>query len=140
MPSQKNIIIVDANVILRYLLKDNEEFYKIFETLFEEAFSGKKKIWIMHSVLAEVVYVLLKFYKISKKEISEILMELIKLKGVKVQDKEILLDAIKLFETKGFDFVDCLLCSYSRKYPVMSFDKELNNCISQSPQGHLGNQ
>jgi predicted nucleic-acid-binding protein len=43
MPLQKNMIIVDANVILRYLLKDNEKFYKEAEALFNEAFSGKKK-------------------------------------------------------------------------------------------------
>jgi len=43
MPLQKDIIVVDANVILRYLLKDSEEFYKEAECLFNKAFSGKKK-------------------------------------------------------------------------------------------------
>jgi len=33
MPLQKNTIIIDANVILRYLLKDNEKFYKEAEAL-----------------------------------------------------------------------------------------------------------
>ncbi len=129
MPLQKNIIIVDANIILRYLLRDNEKFYKEAEALFNDAFSGKKKILIMHSVIAEVVYVLLKLYKVSKKEIAEVLTELLKIKGVKVQDKEILFDAFKIFENRNLDFVDCVLCAYSRKYQVMSFDKEVNKCI-----------
>ena len=130
MPLQKNMIIVDANVILRYLLKDNEKFYKEAEALFNDAFSGKKKILIMHSVIAEVVYVLLKLYKVSRKEITEVLTELVKIKGVKVQDREILLNAFRLFKNKNLDFVDCLLCAYSRKYQVISFDKEVNKCIN----------
>ena len=129
MPLQKNIIIVDANIILRYLLRDNEKFYKEAEALFNDAFSGKKRILIMHSIIAEVVYVLLKLYKVSRKEIAEVLIELMKIKGVKVQDKEILLNTFKMFKNKNLDFIDCLLCAYSRKYKIMSFDKEVNKCI-----------
>ncbi len=84
----------------------------------------------MHSVIAEVVYVLLKLYKVNRKEIAEVLTELVKIKGVKVQDREIILNAFKIFENKNLDFVDCLLCAYSRKYQVMSFDKEVNKCIN----------
>ena len=130
MSLQKSIAIVDANVILRYLLKDNEKFYKEAEILFDNAFSGKKKILILHSVVAEVVYVLLKLYKVSRKEIAEVLTGLVKIKGIKVQDREILLNAFKLFKNKDLDFVDCLLCAYSRKYQVVSFDKEVNKCIN----------
>ena len=131
MPLQKNTIIIDANVILRYLLKDNKKFYKEAEALFDDVFSGKKKIWIMHSVIAEVVYVLLKLYSVPRKEIAEVLTELVKIKGVNVQDKEVLLDAFKIFKNRNLDFVDCLLCAYSKKYLVISFDKKLNKCIKE---------
>ena len=131
MPLQKNTIIIDANVILRYLLKDNKKFYKEAEALFDDVFSGKKKIWIMHSVIAEVVYVLLKLYSVPRKEIAEALTELVKIKGVNVQDKEVLLDAFKIFKNRNLDFVDCLLCAYSKKYLVISFDKKLNKCIKE---------
>ena len=131
MPLQKDIIIVEANVILRYLLRDNEKFYKEAEALFNDAFLGKKKILIMHSVIAEVVYVLLKLYKVSKKKIAEVLTELMKIKGIKVQDKEILFRAFKIFDNKNLDFVDCILCAYSEKYQIVSFDKKLNKCIKE---------
>jgi len=84
----------------------------------------------MHSVVAEVVYVLLKLYKVSRKEIAEVLTGLAKIKGIKVHDREILLNAFKLFKNKDLDFVGCLLCAYSRKYQVISFDKEVNECIN----------
>jgi len=131
MPLQKNTIIIDANVILRYLLKDNEKFYKEAEALFDDVFSGKKKIWIIHSVIAEVVYVLLKLYKVTRKEIAEVLTQLVKIKGINVQDKEVLLDTFKIFKNRNLDFVDCLLCAYSKKYQVISFDKKLNKCMNE---------
>jgi len=83
----------------------------------------------MHSVVAEVVYVLLKFYEVNRKEIAKVLTELVKIKGIKVQDREILLNALKLFENKKIDFVDCLLCAYSKKYQIMSFDKDVKRCV-----------
>lgn len=104
--------------------------------MFNDAFSGKQKILILHSVIAEVVYILSKLYKISKKEIAEVLTEFLKIKGIKVQDKEVLLDAFKIFENRNLNFVDCLLCAYSRKYQVVSFDNKLNKCI-ESFKGSL---
>ena len=39
--------------------------------------------------------------------------------------------AFEIFEIKNIDFVDALLCSYSKilKYEVVSFDKKLNKYI-----------
>ena len=42
MQSKKSIVAIDANIIIRYLLKDNEEFYSLADKFFEEVFSGKK--------------------------------------------------------------------------------------------------
>lgn len=129
MPSQKNIAIVDANVILRYLLKDNEEFYNRAEILFSDVLLGKKKILLLHTVIAEVVYVLQKLYKVDRKEIAEVLKELLKIKNIKINDRETILKAIDIFENKNLDFVDCILCAYGSKYAIVSFDKEVEKCV-----------
>ena len=57
--------IVDANYILRYLLKDIEEQYLKATIVLEE-----KQICIPEVIIAEVVYVLQKVYKIPNKDIS----------------------------------------------------------------------
>jgi len=53
--------IVDANIILRYLLEDHAEY-------FEKAISivGKNRILLINEVVAEVVYVLEKVYQIDR--------------------------------------------------------------------------
>ena len=129
MPSQKDIAIVDANVILRYLLKDNEELYKKAENLFNDILLGEKKILLLHTVIAEVVYVLQKLYKVNREEIAQVLKELLKIKGIKVNDREIILKALDIFGKKNLDFVDCILCAYGSEHTIVSFDKEVEKCV-----------
>jgi len=131
MSSSKRTTIVDANIILRYLLKDHEELYKKAEEIFNDALMGKRKLLILQPVIAEVVYVLQKLYKVERKEISEVLRELLKFKTIKVNDKEVIIQALEIFAKKNLDFVDCILCAYSGKYSVETFDKGLKKCINQ---------
>lgn len=60
----KNMEITDANIILRYLLKDNADFFLKARNIIE-----KNKIFIPVEVCAEVVYVLEKVYKIPRVKI-----------------------------------------------------------------------
>ena len=130
MPLEKNISLIDANVILRYLLRDNEDLYAEAEGVFNEVMEGKAKILILESVVAEVVYVLQRIYKVGREEISEILRELIELRGVKVHNKGHILKALEIFSNRNLDFVDCLLCAYGKENKVITFDKGLKKCLS----------
>ena len=65
---------IDANVILRFLLADNEEMFKISKEIMHE------NIYISNEVLAEVIYVLEKFYKFKRGIIFDKLYKLIGLK------------------------------------------------------------
>ncbi len=127
MHSEK--IIVDANGILRYLLRDHEEFYKKAEELFDSAIDGKVTILLLESVIAEVVYVLSGLYRVHRKEIAEALGSLIKIKAIKLPDKEAVLNTLNIFVSQNLDFVDALLCAYSEKHTIFSFDKGVNRCI-----------
>jgi len=46
MQLKKNTAIIDANVIIRYLLKDNKEMYEITESFFKEVFANKKVAYV----------------------------------------------------------------------------------------------
>jgi len=123
--------IIDTNVVLRYLLRDHEGFYREAESLFDEAFSGKRKILLLDTVVAEVVYVLSGFYKVERQEIARVLRELLKAKGINATDKEALFEALDIFERKSLDFVDCLICAQGKRYQVMSFDKKVKKCVEE---------
>ncbi|WP_458701558.1 PIN domain-containing protein [Sulfurospirillum sp. 1307] len=118
------MIRIDTNYILRYLLDDDEKMSDIAENLIVN-----KDIFIANKILAEVVYVLMGVYKISKQDISEKLIELINFHNIFVSNKKVINKALSIFRTKNLDFVDCILCAYSKQDEIATFDKKLNRCV-----------
>lgn len=119
--------LIDANVILRYLLRDDESLFQRASDVLEKARTGEERIIILESVLTECIYVLLKIYKIDRLTIAEKLRGLLYYKGIVNLDKEDLTDAIDLFGQTKLSFVDCLLVAKSKNnaIPVFTFDEEL---------------
>jgi predicted nucleic-acid-binding protein len=122
------MVIVDANIILRYLLED------------DAVLSGKAAIILEHKdvhtpfeVLAEVVYVMQGVYKVSRQTISDVLSRFLMLPNISTNDTPVAIEALRLYAEKGLDFVDSLLCGYSRinGVTVHTFDKKLIKCCSE---------
>ena len=129
--------LIDANVLLRYLLKDDEALFKKAYEVLERVKDGKEWIIIPESVLAECVYVLLRIYKVDRHDIAEKLRLLFLYKGVVNPDKEDLVDSINLFGRTNLSIVDCIIYakSVNNKMPILTFDDELKN-ISQKKSTH----
>lgn len=125
----------DTNVILRYLLKDNQEQFRRAEEFFEDVRTGRKKALILESVLVECVYVLMKFYQVPKNETVEILSGLLHYKGVVNRDKDELISALRLFAENKVDVVDCVLLAKAGHdgTQIFSFDKDLN-MLAETPR------
>jgi predicted nucleic-acid-binding protein len=121
--------LVDANVILRYLLRDDESLFQKALEVLEKVRTGEEKVVILESVLTECVYVLLKIYRVNRSTIAEKLGGLLGYKGVVNPDKQDLIDSINLFGQTHLSFVDCLLCAKSKNnaMPLVTFDAELIN-------------
>jgi predicted nucleic-acid-binding protein len=128
----RNIVVkklVDANVVLRYLLRDDEELFKISFDLLENVKTGKETIEIAESVLAECVYVLLKVYRVDRIIIAEKLGELFSYKGIGNLDRDDLIEAVKMLGQTQLSIVDCILCAkaVNRGRVLFTFDKELKS-------------
>jgi len=121
------MILLDANYILRFLLKDNLEMYEIAKDCIVN-----NDCTVINEVLAEVVFVLLKVYKVTKKDITQSLINILKYDNIVMNDKNIIIQSLEIFENKSLDFVDCILCAKSKQYTVKTFDKKLNKCISNN--------
>ncbi|NWF53167.1 MAG: PIN domain-containing protein [Syntrophaceae bacterium] len=119
--------LIDANFILRYLLRDDEKLYEQAYPVLERAKTGEEKILILESVLTECVYVLLKIYRVEREIIAAKMRELISYRGVVNSDQKDLAEAARLFGKTDLSFVDCLLCakSHLHKFTLLTFDKEL---------------
>ena len=118
------MILLDANYILRFLLKDNLEMFEITKECIVN-----NDCLIPNEVLAEVVYVLLKVYNTQKKDIADALVSVLMQKNIIIVDKDIIVKALEIFNNKNLDFVDCILCAKSKEYTIKTFDKKLLKCI-----------
>ncbi|MBO7638632.1 MAG: PIN domain-containing protein [Treponema sp.] len=116
------MVYADANVFLRFILNDNEAMADYAEKLLQE-----EDVFILHEVIAEMVYVLNSVYNTCREDISKKILEL--LKYTNTTDKNVIEFALQLYGESKLDFVDCILCSYHRleKISIISFDKKLNS-------------
>lgn len=117
---------VDTNVILRFLLHDNEEYYKKAVSYFEEAKKGKIELNLIPEVLFEMDYVLREVYSLSKQEVVEVSLKLIKSPYLKIMDRSVLIQSLEKYGSISIDLFDIYLYyfSLSKKGSVLSFDKD----------------
>ena len=118
--------IIDANIVLRYLLNDSKELSEKATALLEN-----NEVLVLNEVIAEIVYVLEKVYNVEHREISNALLELFEYGNLQVSDIEIVNEALKLYGERRLDFVDTLLYAYNkvRGHEVYTFDKKLYNIL-----------
>ena len=118
------MILLDTNYILRFLIRDEEGSYKTAKSCIQNSIC-----MVSNEVLAEVVFVLLKVYQIDKKEISDTLTIFIQYDNIIMDSKDIALEALCIFARKNIDFIDSILCAKSSNYEIKTFDKKLQKCI-----------
>ncbi len=124
------IYLIDANVIIRFLLGDDEKFLQKSIEIFQQIEDASLQVEIVEGVLMEVFFVLTKFYKLPKQDVISDLKNILALEGVVNSDKIILFETLNLMDIKNIDFVDALICAKSKLqgYGKLSFDKDIEKC------------
>ena len=118
------MLLIDANVILRYILNDHD------------AMSAKAKDVVTQGacttveVLAEVLYLLSGVHKASRSEIHEWLVCL--MEDIAIENKQAIVYALECYDNSILDFIDCVLLGYNHVLGqrVFTFDKNLNRMLS----------
>lgn len=121
-----NDVWMDANVMLRYLLRDNEEMYRRAYSLVKQAEGGEVRIRLASLTVAEMVWILESFYGLERSMITETLTDVIMADGVAAEEKELLLKAMDDYRVTGVDFVDAYLAAKAEALgnSVATFDKK----------------
>jgi predicted nucleic-acid-binding protein len=121
--------LIDANVILRYLLDDHADLSSKAAQILES-----KEAVLLPEVACEVVYVLQKVYKVSRPEIQEHLSALVISQLVHVAQADVLLQALACYAETALDFVDALLWAHHAvaREEVLTFDKSLSKHLAKT--------
>lgn len=120
---QKNMRLIDANVILRFVLNDNPEMTNQATEIITVGAYTKPE------VIAEVIYVLKNVYAMPKRKIRTIVHNISTI--VLIENADCILYALDIYASVSLDFVDCLLIAYHQinHENIFSFDKKLNKFL-----------
>jgi len=120
--------IVDANVVLRYLLDDHAELSTKAADIIEQQVAT-----LPMEVACEVVYVLQKVYGVERHEIRRQLRALLDETLVSMDKPAVFLKGLECYETSKLDFVDAVLWAYLvvEGESVYTFDKKLNGYLQR---------
>lgn len=120
------MVMLDTNIILRYLLNDDEKMASEAELIIKN-----RSVQVTIEIFAEVIYVLKGVYHIGRAEIGQCLLSF--LSEVTTPEPEVLKLGIKTYAEQNLDFPDCILYAYHKVkgHEVKSFDKKLNKLLEK---------
>ena len=120
--------LLDANVLVRFLVQDDPKQSAAATALFEKAERREVALHLDALVVAEAVYVLTGRYGRSRAEVVNVLLAMIQNAGMVTMEEEVVTDALRRFAAFNVDFSDAWLASRGAQLhrPVASFDRDLD--------------
>lgn len=98
---------IDTNIFIRHLMADDAVQSPACLALFQAIERGEIIVWTTHLVVAEIVFVLTRVYKIQRGSVRDILLPLLSLSGIKLEQKQLFGRVFELFASLSIDYVDC---------------------------------
>ena len=120
---------LDTNIILRHLLADHDAQSPRATQFLRRVESGDIRVVSSHIVIFEAVFTLQRTYRQSKAAISEAMLSLIDLPGIRMNGKPLLREALRIFVDANVSFADAYhaaLMIGQGMSEVVSFDKDFD--------------
>lgn len=124
-------LLIDANVVIRFLLNDHPALSFLSKSIFLKAQQGKIKIYLDEVVIAEVIWTLSSFYKIKKADLVDKIEKLISQNWIVNPRKTLFFKALNLFRSTSLDYIDCWIYTVSKSQGITleTFDKRLKKLL-----------
>ena len=135
----KNMLKIDANILLRYLLNDHAELSPKAKEILDQ-----HTVEVPIEVLCEAVYVLNGHYSIDRQSVTKELIRFFEQTQCLLPHRKAVLQGLEYFGKTNLDFVDCVLAGYSEieKDEIFTFDHKLKKLImeilNRLPLNYLG--
>ena len=122
------MIALDTNVLVRFLVEDDEKQTRVASRLIKGAIEREEQLFISDIVMCETVWVLSSAYRFSRAEIVEALAGLLRAKVVVFTSGDKLARALEAYATRKGDFADYLIREHAVAAgadTVATFDRSL---------------
>lgn len=116
---------VDTNVLVRYLVRDDELQYRQAVACIDAAVTAGEAVHITRTVTLELEWVLRSRYRFDKPAVLQVLRALLESGDVSFEAEGAVEHACYLYEQGGADFADALhlaCCTREQALPFLSFD------------------
>lgn len=124
---------LDTNVLVRFLVQDDDQQSQIVNTLFAAAEAHKQPLFVSSIVVLELMWVLKSAYDVPRAVILDALNELLSLTVLEFQDQLAIRDFVVSAQDNNYDLSDLLIGQiglYSGCKTTLTFDKK----AAKSPQ------
>ena len=120
--------LLDANVLVRFLVQDEPKQSAAAAALFEKAERHEAVLHLDGLAVAETVYVLIGRYGRRRSDVVNVLLAIIQNAGVETAQREIVTDALQRFGAMNVDFPDAWLAARAAQlgHQVASFDRDFD--------------
>ncbi len=121
-------LLLDANVLVRFLVQDDPVQSPAATALFEAAERRECLLHLDCLAVAETVYVLIGRYRRSRADVVEALLAVIHNLGVETAEADQVTDALRRFGALNVDFADAWLAARAAHlgHGIASFDRDLD--------------
>jgi len=121
---------IDTNIFIRHITGDHEVHSPLASALFQRIEQGLERCWTSHVTIAECAWVLTGgVYRVPRAAAAEALEPILALPGLRIQDKGVVLQALRIFRSTNLGFIDAYhaaVVSSSDNREVYSWDRGLD--------------
>jgi predicted nucleic-acid-binding protein len=126
--------LIDANLILRFLLGDNEVQSPIAYKTIQAIERGDVRAETTATVIFEAIHVMTSVYKMDRAIVADRMSRLLQISGLAVEHRAALTEALGLWlSRKRLSFPDAfhlVLTSMTKHKRIVSFDRGLDGCLA----------
>ncbi|MCC6232579.1 MAG: PIN domain-containing protein [Verrucomicrobiales bacterium] len=121
-------LILDANVVLRFLVQDVPGQARAASKLLGRAENGEIRLIIDPLIIAETVYVLTSFYQRPREVVADALISFVQSEGIACSQATRVVDALRRFKRTSVDYADAWLAASGAESncEIASFDRDLD--------------
>jgi predicted nucleic-acid-binding protein len=109
------MIGLDTNVLIRYLVRDDQAQFERARRLLRRAVEGGEPVMVSLLTLLEMEWVLRSRYAVSKKDITATISSLLNALELTFEDEPSIEEAMHLWKDSTTDFADCLINARNRR-------------------------
>ena len=104
---------LDTNILVRYFMQDDPDRIGLAQEVIEGLSPGEPG-WICLPVLVELVWVLIRTYRLKKPAVAYVIETLLRNQDLRLEQADSVRISLRLFRDGRADFQDCLIATVTK--------------------------